>query len=125
MRNKIQKGRCIKLTLNNFASPVKTYDSLQLAAAKSLSTNSNFVDCRCNVDSSTVDGKQYTTDFLCIDKDGKYTAYECVWRKNLQKPRTMALLDASQAFWAARGIEVVLIIDKAEGLKEGDSYDKG
>ena len=43
MRNKNQKGKCVKLTLPHFDGVVKTYDDLQLAAAKLLSANSDFV----------------------------------------------------------------------------------
>lgn len=115
MRNKNQKGRCVKMSLPHFEEVVKTYDDLQLAAAKSLSANSNFVSIQSNVDSVEVDGTKYTSDFLCKDKDGAYTIYECVYRKQIDKPKMMKLLDSSQQFWTARGVQWGLILDK-----EGD-----
>ena len=118
MRNKVQKGRCIKLSLDGFEEVVKTYDELQLAAAKFLSSNRDFVDCQCNVESCTIDDTKYTTDFVAKDKGGKLTALECVQRKNLTKPKTIKLLDESQRFWCARGIEWGLILDKEGGTDE-------
>ena len=113
MRNKNQKGRCVKMSLPHFDEVVKTYDDLQLAAAKLLSDNSGFVSIQSNVDSVDVDGTKYTTDFVCCDKDGASNAFECVYRKQMDKPKTMKLLDASQQFWTARGISWGLITDKA------------
>lgn len=109
MRNKNQKGKCVKLTLPYFDGVVKTYDDLQLAAAKLLSANSDFVSIQSNVDCVEVDGTKYTTDFVCQSKDGKYSVFECVYRKQLDKPKMMKLLDASQQFWTARGVEWGLI----------------
>lgn len=114
MRNKVQKGKCVKMTLPHFEEVVKTYDDLQLAAAKSLSANSNFVSIQSNVDCIEIDGIKYTSDFLCRDKDGSYTVYECVYRKYLDKPKTVKLLDASQKFWQGRGCTWGLIIEKEE-----------
>ena len=111
MRNKNQKGKCVKLTLPYFDGVVKTYDDLQLAAAKLLSANSDFVSIQSNVDCVEVDGTQYTTDFVCQSKDEKYSVFECVYRKQLDKPKMMKLLDASQQFWTARGVEWGLICE--------------
>ena len=111
MRNKNQKGKCVKLTLPYFDGVVKTYDDLQLAAAKLLSANSDFVSIQSNVDCVEVDGTKYTTDFVCQSKDEKYSVFECVYRKQLDKPKMMKLLDASQQFWAARGVEWGLICE--------------
>ena len=68
MRNKNQKGKCVKLTLPHFDGVIKTYDDLQLAAAKLLSANSDFVSIQSNVDCVEVDGTKYTTDFVCQSK---------------------------------------------------------
>ena len=37
MRNKVQKSRCVKSSLDKFEDVVKTYDALQEATAKVLS----------------------------------------------------------------------------------------
>ena len=111
MQIKNIKTRCVKLTLPHFDGVVKTYDDLQLAAAKLLSANSDFVSIQSNVDSVSIDAVKYTTDFVCQSKDGKYSVFECVYRKQLDKPKMMKLLDASQQFWAARGVEWGLICE--------------
>ena len=116
MRNKKIKIKCVKMSLPHFDKVVKTYDALQLSAAKSLSTNSNFVSIQSNVDSTELDGIKYTSDFLCKDKKGTYSVFECVWRKQLDKPKMMILLDASQKFWTKRGVKWGIIIES-----EGDS----
>ena len=95
----------------HFDGVVKTYDDLQLAAAKLLSANSDFVSIQSNVDCVEVDGTRYTTDFVCQSKDGKYSVFECVYCKQLDKPKMMKLLDASQQFWTARGVEWGLICE--------------
>ena len=112
MQIKNIKTKCEKLTLPHFDGVIKTYDDLQLAAAKLLSANSDFVSIQSNVDCVEVDGTRYTTDFVCQSKDGKYSVFECVYRKQLDKPKMMKLLDASQQFWTARGVEWGLIVDK-------------
>lgn len=114
MRNKVQKGKCVKMTLPHFEGVVKTYDDLQNAAAKLLCDNSDFVSIQANVDCIEMDGIKYTSDFLCRDKDGGYTVYECVYRKYLDKPKTVKLLDASQKFWQGRGCTWGLIIEKEQ-----------
>ena len=111
MQIKNIKTKCVKLTLPHFDGVVKTYDDLQLAAAKLLSANSDFVSIQSNVDCVEVDGTRYTTDFVCQAKDEKYSVFECVYCKQLDKPKMMKLLDASQQFWTARGVEWGLICE--------------
>lgn len=112
MQLKNVKVRCIKQSLPRFEDVVKTYSPLQQAAAKSLSDNSDFESIACNVESITVDGITYTTDFVCKGKDGSLAAFECVYRKHLTKPKTVKLLDASQAFWLGRGAAWGIIVEK-------------
>lgn len=108
MRIRNIKTKCAKLTLPHFDGVVKTYDDLQLAAAKLLSANSDFVSIQSNVDSVSIDAVKYTTDFVCQSKDEKYSVFECVYRKQLDKPKMMKLLDASQQFWTASKTETDL-----------------
>lgn len=112
MQLKNVKVRCIKQSLPHFEDVVKTYSPLQQAAAKLLSDNSDFESIACNVESITVDGITYTTDFVCKKKDGSITVFECVYRKHLTKPKTVKLLDASQAFWLGRGATWGIIVEK-------------
>lgn len=41
MCNKIQKSKCVKMTLKGFSGLLKAYDDLQLATAKMLSDKSD------------------------------------------------------------------------------------
>lgn len=118
MQLKNVKVRCIKQSLPRFNGVVKTYSPLQQAAAKSLSDNSDFESIACNVESITVDGITYTTDFVCKKKDGSIVVYECVYQKHLIKPKTVKLLDESQKLWLGRGAVWGIIVD-ADTSKEG------
>ena len=60
MRNRNQKGRCIKQTLPHFEGVVRTYDNLQEAAAKMLSGCKDYQAFRANVDCCKVDDVAYT-----------------------------------------------------------------
>ena len=86
MQIKNIKTRCVKLTLPHFDGVVKTYDDLQLAAAKLLSANSDFVSIQSNVDCVEVDGTRYTTDSTpCRPKPtrtsaGSFWACLAVWQ---------------------------------------------
>ena len=46
----------------------------------------------------------YTSDFVCIRKDGEWMVRECVFRKFLTKPMTVRLLDTSREYWLRHGI---------------------
>ena len=59
MRNRNQKGRCIKQTLPHFEGVVRTYDDLQEAAAKMLSGCKDYQTIRANVDCCKVDDVAY------------------------------------------------------------------
>ena len=123
MRNRNQKGKCVKQTLPHFEGVVRTYDSLQEAAAKMLSGSNGYQVIRANVDCCKVDDVAYTTDFVCQNGDSTYAAFECVYRKHLDKPKTVKLLNASQQFWEGRGAQWGIIID-SEARKGGADNDK-
>lgn len=104
MRNKVQKTRCEKRMLPKFEGICKTYDKIQSAAALLLSGNDDIVSIRCNVESISLDGNMYTTDFVCTKKNGELAVRECVQRKYLMKPKTIQLLDESIKYWKKRGV---------------------
>lgn len=119
MRNKVQKTRCEKQMLPKFEGICKTYDKVQGAAALVLSQDDEIVSIRCNVESVTLDGVTYTSDFVCTLTNGDIAVRECVFRKFLMKPLTVKLLDASRQYWLNRGIsDWGIVIEK---LSEGDS----
>ena len=113
MRNKTIKKRCTKQSLPKFEGICKTFDELQAAAAVYLSELEDIETIRSNVDSTLVDGTQYTTDFVCEKQNGYIVAWEFVYRKHLMKPLTVKLLDASRSFWMGRGADWRLIVDEA------------
>ena len=104
MRNKSIKKRCTKQSLPKFEGVCKTFDELQAAAAVHLAKQEEVVSIRSNVDSTLVDGTQYTTDFVCEKENGDLAVWECVYRKHLMKPMTVKLLDASRSYWLSRGV---------------------
>ena len=104
MRNKSLKKRCEKQVLPKFEGVCKTYDKVQTATAVTLSQQTDIKNIRCNVESFTLDGKAYTTDFVYEKVDGEVGVRECVFRNFLMKPLTVKLLDASRSFWFSRGI---------------------
>lgn len=57
---------------------------------------------------------EFTSDFLVTFTDGSEAVRECVFRKNLLKPRTIKLLDFSQKYWFKRGITDWKVIIDAE-----------
>ena len=111
MRKKNFKGRCVKKTISKAKGVCRTYDALQLAALDQLEADEKIVEVRCNVVLEGSEWDMYTTDFLCRTIDGDLIAFECVFRKLLTRPQTMALLDGSRIYWLKRGAEWRMIVD--------------
>ena len=114
MRKKNFKGRCEKRTLPKCVGVCRTYDPLQAKYAEILAEDPEVTEYRCNV---PLDGDcdQYMTDFVITMKDGSTTVRECVYRHLLGKPKTMALLCASQEYWLEKGVaDWKLVIDAKE-----------
>ena len=117
MRNKVQKTRCEKQMLPKVEGICKTYDKIQSATALLLSKDDDIVSIRCNVESVSLDGTDYTTDFVCTKKNGELVVRECVQRKYLMKPKTVHLLDESIKYWKKHGVNDwgIVIEKEAEG----------
>lgn len=121
MRNKNQKSRCTKQMLPKFEEICKTYDKVQNAGALLLSGDKDIASIRCNVplELDFEDGNRYMTDFVFTKKNGELAVRECVFRKLLDKPKTMKLLDASRNFWLSRGVsDWGLIVDADASTQE-------
>ena len=101
MRKKNFKGRCEKRTISKCDEVCRTFDPIQYAYADVLQANEEIKEIRCNV---PLDGKEYTSDFVCVKTDGDLLVRECVNRKFLTKPLTIKLLDASRLYWLRRGV---------------------
>lgn len=112
MRKKNYKGRCIKKSVSKSKEVCRTYDDIQLAYLDVLQNDENIQEIRCNVLLGGDDVDGYMTDYLCVTSDGNLIARECVFRKQLLKPMTVKLLDASRMYWAKHGVsDWGLVID--------------
>ena len=49
-------------------------------------------------------GDSFTSDFVCSKTNGELMVRECVFKKNLLKPSTIKMLDASRSYWLSRGV---------------------
>ena len=114
MRQKNMKSRCEKRAFEKCKQVCKTYDAVQTAYAEKLQNNPDVVSFRCNVWLEGLEAGEYTSDFVAVKQDGNLMVRECVWRKNIQRPRTLKLLDASRDYWRARGVEDWGIVIDAE-----------
>lgn len=105
MRSKNYKGRCTKMSLSKCEEVCRTYDKVQTKYAEILQNDPEVKAFQCNVYLEGLDIGEFTTDSVVVKKDGELMVRECVWRKNIERPRTLKLLDASRNYWRARGVE--------------------
>lgn len=104
MMRKNPKCKCEKRSVTKAASVCRLYSKLQSAYLDILQKMDSIETIQCNVPLDGLSVGAYTSDFLCKCKDGSFLVRECVERKFLAKPMTIALLDASRDFWTKRGI---------------------
>lgn len=105
MRNSTIKDRCEKKYFSKCTEVCKTYDAVQAAYAKKLQEREDIREFSCNVLlEDWFEGARYTTDFVCTKDDGEIMVRECLWRKNITRPKVARLLDASKAYWLERGV---------------------
>ena len=109
------KDRCTKRKLTKCEVVAKTYDKIQTAFADVLERDSNIISIKCNV---PLDGEDYTTDFVCTNKDGDLIVRESVFRSKLSLPRTCKLLDISRKYWLKRGVKDWAIVVEKENRDE-------
>jgi hypothetical protein len=112
MRKKNFKGRCEKRKLEKCQEVCKTYDAIQYAYASMLSDSIDIVEFACNVELEGIEEGDYTSDFVCKKQDGDLMVRECVFRKLINKPMTVRLLEVSRQYWLRRGVnDWGLVID--------------
>lgn len=118
MRKRVQKGRCEKRQIPKCNEILKTYDAVQYACADYLSAQDDIVEIRCNVILYDLEeDSEYMSDFVCKKMDGDLLVRECVYRKQLDLPRTAKLLEESRVYWAKRGVtdwRIVIDADSEE-----------
>lgn len=116
MRRKNIKDRCEKNHFDKCPEVCKTYDAVQTAYAKLLQEREDISEFRCNVHFETKEGdelERYTSDFVCVKADGEIMVRECLWRKNITRPKVSKLLDLSKNYWGERGvIDWGIVIDE-------------
>ena len=112
MKKKNFKGRCEKRSLGKCKEVCRTYSPIQYAYADLLETYEGIAEFSCNVLLDGLKIGEYTSDFVCIKENGELMVRECVYRKQISKPMTVKLLDASREYWQRRGVaDWGLIID--------------
>ena len=105
MRKKGYRGvRCEKRTIPKCKGVCRTYDELQSKYADVLAADDTVAEIRCNVLMQGLDIGEYTTDFVCSRTDGTVFVRECVYRRLLNRRKTIEMLDASQRYWYGQGI---------------------
>lgn len=88
------------------------YDAIQSKYADILQADKNIVDICCNVQLESLPEGEFTSDFLCVKKNGEYMVMECVQRRYLKKTMTAKLLDISRSYWLKHNIsDWGLVID--------------
>lgn len=109
------KGRQQKRSLPKFECVCITYDEIMFAYATQLSENADILAVRCNVPiKDPIEEKRYCTDFVFETMNHEKIVRECVYRKQLTKPMTAKLLEASRTYWKKQGITDWGIVTDAE-----------
>lgn len=91
----------------------KTYNTLESRFADMLQDDENVKWFRCNVLLDDFPEGEYCSDFVCVKTNGDLMVRECVYRKNIMRPKTIRLLDASRDYWIRRGVtDWGLVVDK-------------
>lgn len=104
MRKKGYKGRCEKRSLGKSKEVCRLYDGIQSVYADMLQKSEKVKEIRCNVLMDGFAEGEYTSDFVCVKMNDDLMVRECVFRKFLNKPMTVKLLDASREYWLNHGV---------------------
>ena len=105
MRNRNSHSITFKKKLNKCIGIFRAYNELQLKYGELLNENEEIIEIKVNVLLEDFElGDSFTSDFVCIKKDNSLMVRECVLRKNLLKPSTIKVLDASHNYWTNKGV---------------------
>lgn len=109
MRNKKTKTVTTKIHLKKMSDACVTYSKVQYAYAMKLDSNDDVAEIRVNVDLDGLKNDKYpdriyTSDFVCIKKNGDIMVRECIERKYVHRPATVQLLDDSRNYWLSHGV---------------------
>lgn len=114
MRKRNFKGRCQKQSLSKSKEVCRTYDPIQSMYAEKLEESPEIQEIRCNVLLEGLEEGEYTSDFVCVKKNGDLMVRECLQRDRLTKPMNAKLLNASRNYWIKRGVADWGIVVNAE-----------
>ena len=103
MRNSKTHSVTKKKKLNKCKKIFYAYNEVQFKYGQVLDENEDVIEIFCNV--KLEDYENYTTDFLCIKKNGSKMIRECLFKEKLTKPMMLKMLDISRNYWLSRGIE--------------------
>ena len=114
--NLLTKGSLRHVTGQLRKTPQEHLDNvlanISLARSRGLDVNVYLEDCSAG---------DYCGDFVAVKADGDLMVRECVYQKNLTKPKTLRLLDASRDYWLQRGVEDWgLVVDKQKEDEDGE-----
>ena len=103
------KGRCEKRTSPKSNEICRTYNAIQRSYLDVLEKDEIIIEIHCNVpltgfQDARNTGKEYSSDFVCKKSNNELMVRECVYKKYLEKPLTIELLDGSRNYWKKHGI---------------------
>ena len=105
MHNSNTRSKTIKKKLNKCKNIFFGYSNLQFHYGCRLDLNEDIVEIKCNVKLVGCElGDSYTSDFVCIKRNGETMVRECVEKSKLLKPLTCKMLDSSRNFWLSNGV---------------------
>lgn len=104
------KGRCEKRISPKSNEVCRTYNAIQRSYLDVLDVNEEIIEIHCNVPligfkDARNTNKEYSSDFMCKKSNGELMVRECVYRKYLEKPLTVELLDGSMEYWKKHGVK--------------------
>lgn len=106
MKKKGYRGtRCEKRQLDKCTDRVvKTFSVLESKFADMLQADPSIREFRCNVFLKDFPEGDYCSDFVATKTNGDLMVRECIYRKDITRPRNIRLLDASHEYWLRRGV---------------------
>ena len=108
MHNSNSRVKTYKKKLNKCKKIFYAFSEFQYWYGNYLDMDQDIVEIRPNiklVGCDISDGKDYTTDFVCVKTNGEILVRECVEKLKLLKPMTCKLLDLSRNYWLSKGVE--------------------
>lgn len=106
MRSKDPKTKSTRRTISKCKNQFIAYDKIQNAYGDVLERRDDIVEFQCNVLLDELgEDKDYCSDFVCKKADGELMVRECIFRRNLTRPKYAHLLNLSFHYWLNRGVE--------------------